>query len=165
MLTCSEIHVDKVLARGHRNIRATHKKTFEITREDDLTPRGDCIVAVSANKSLRDLDPGVKDGIRRGWVVAVIIIVNGLWDIAIGHGDPGLGLNDPVRIIARKSTYISPNTLMLRSDKAASDLRRDLIELLRRGEEAIIYIIVSNSSECLQNKALEIVDKNGLKHI
>lgn len=157
MASCSEIYIDRILARGHRNIRATHRSTFEITREDTLTPRGDCIVAISADKSLKDLDPVLREKIRRGWVVAVLIIVDRLWDIAIGRGDQGLELGDPVRIIARRSTYISPNTLMLRSDKAASNLRRDLIDLLKKGEEAVIYIIVSKDPKCLGGKVEETV--------
>lgn len=157
MHSCGEIYVDRILAKGHKNIRATHGKTLEITREDHLTPRGDCIVAVSADKALRDLDPSLRDRIKRGWPVAVLITVNNLWDIAIGHGDPGLELSDPVRIVVRKSTYISPNTLMIRSSKAASDLRRDLIDLLKRGENTTIYVIASNNPQCLLGKANEII--------
>jgi len=43
-------------ARGHEHILATHRSTLAFTREDWLTMRGDCIVAVSADfeeKSLR----------------------------------------------------------------------------------------------------------------
>ena len=35
-------------AWGHVNVRATHRSTFEVTREPSLTPRGDCIVGVSS---------------------------------------------------------------------------------------------------------------------
>ncbi|MEM0439788.1 MAG: DUF371 domain-containing protein [Sulfolobales archaeon] len=153
-----EIYVDKIYARGHRNIRATHRTTFEITREDSLTPRGDCIIAISANKSIRDLDPELRDRIKRGWAVAIAIVVNNIWDMAIGYGDPGLELSDPVKIIARRSTYIAPNTIMLRSNKAAVDLRRDLIDLLKKGEEATIYIAVSNNPSFLKDKILGIIN-------
>lgn len=152
-----EIYIDKVYARGHRNIKATHRNTFEITREDHLTPRGDCIIAVSANKSVRDLDPGLKDGLRRGWSTAIVIVVDRLWDIATGYGDPGLELSDPVRIIARRSTYVSPNTVMLRSSKAALDIKRDLIDLLKRGEEATIYIAASKDPKRLGDKIRELI--------
>ncbi len=162
MESCGETYIDRIVARGHRNIRATHRSTFEITREDMLTPRGDCIVAVSANKALKDLDPALRNKIRSGWAVAVLISVGGLWDIAIGHGDPRLDLEDPVRIVVRKSMYISTNTLMIRSDKAASDLRRDLIDLLRRGGEAAIYVIVSKDPGCLRNRAEEILGSLGV---
>ncbi|HIP75502.1 MAG TPA: DUF371 domain-containing protein, partial [Thermococcus paralvinellae] len=35
---------------GHENIKATHKSTLEITKEDFLTPRGDCIICIKADK-------------------------------------------------------------------------------------------------------------------
>lgn len=43
--------IEEVTAHGHRNIFATNKKTFEMTKEPHLTERGDCIVAVAADKS------------------------------------------------------------------------------------------------------------------
>ena len=44
-----------IYARGHENIKATHKTTMEITKDPYLTPRGDCIIAVKANKAALDL--------------------------------------------------------------------------------------------------------------
>ena len=37
-------------ARGHVNVTATHRSTFEVTTEADLSLAGDRIVAVSADK-------------------------------------------------------------------------------------------------------------------
>jgi len=50
--------------RGHENVKATHRSTLEITTEDFLTPRGDCIICVSADKSLRDLSDDFKEALR-----------------------------------------------------------------------------------------------------
>ena len=38
-----------VIARGHPNIRATHKTTLEVTKEKELSPRGDCIIGICAD--------------------------------------------------------------------------------------------------------------------
>ncbi|MCB1032493.1 MAG: DUF371 domain-containing protein, partial [Acidobacteria bacterium] len=35
-------------ARGHANLRATHHKTLEITRDPEISLRGTCIVGVAA---------------------------------------------------------------------------------------------------------------------
>jgi len=142
-----ELYVERIRARGHRNIRATHRSTLEITREDSLTPRGDCIVAVSADKALRDLGPDIRAGIRRGWPVALVIAASGRWDYTLGWGDPGLELSDPTRIVVRRSSYISPNTLAVRASKAAADLDRGLVEALKRGAEAAVLVITSPSVE------------------
>ncbi|HID73268.1 TPA: DUF371 domain-containing protein [Candidatus Micrarchaeota archaeon] len=52
---CKVVAHDVVTARGHPNIRAEHETTFEVTTEPSLTPRGDCIVGVQADKAASDL--------------------------------------------------------------------------------------------------------------
>ena len=42
-------------AWGHENVRATHRSTFEVTKDDYLTPRGDCIVGIRSEAAARDL--------------------------------------------------------------------------------------------------------------
>ncbi|KUO85763.1 MAG: hypothetical protein AT709_05205 [Caldivirga sp. MG_3] len=48
--------IDVVWARGHVNVMATHRNTLEITRDDYVTKRGDCIVACCADKAALDLN-------------------------------------------------------------------------------------------------------------
>ena len=45
---------------GHKNILSLHQKTLEITKDDELTSNGDCIVGVSANISCIDLPEKMK---------------------------------------------------------------------------------------------------------
>jgi hypothetical protein len=137
---------EKFVAKGHENIKATHRSTIEITKEEHVTPRGDCIIAVSSEKALTDLDPMLKDKIRSGWYVATIFKSDDIIDHVIGRGDPRLTLRDPVRIIIRKSDFIDDKTLMIRSDKAAIDLDRRLVSRLKDRRSILeIEIIVSES--------------------
>jgi hypothetical protein len=137
---------EKFVAKGHENIKATHRSTIEITKEEHVTPRGDCIIAVSSEKALTDLDPMLKDKIRSGWYVATIFKSDDIIDHVIGRGDPRLTLRDPVRIIIRKSDFIDDKTLMIRSDKAAIDLDRRLVSRLKNRKSILeIEIIVSES--------------------
>jgi len=137
---------EKFVAKGHKNIKATHRSTIEITKEEHVTPRGDCIIAVSSEKALTDLDPMLKDKIRSGWYVATIFKSDDIIDHVIGRGDPRLTLRDPVRIIIRKSDFIDDKTLMIRSDKAAIDLDRRLVSRLKDRKSILeIEIIVSES--------------------
>jgi len=46
--------VEVVCARGHEHVSATHASTFEVTTDDWLTPAGDCILAVEADRAPRD---------------------------------------------------------------------------------------------------------------
>lgn len=44
-----------IKARGHPNIKATHRTTIEVTKDNYLTGRGDCILGIDADKSLKDM--------------------------------------------------------------------------------------------------------------
>ena len=127
-------------AWGHRNVSARHRTTLEITREDYLTPKGDCIVAVRSEIGLSDLPDDMKREIRRGAMVVLIICSAGVCDSVVGWGHPGLGLSDPVRMIVRRSTYTDDKTLMIRASKAARDLDRRLINEIRGGGEVEVLI-------------------------
>ncbi|HRX33916.1 MAG TPA: DUF371 domain-containing protein, partial [Methanoregulaceae archaeon] len=37
---------ERICCRGHHNIRGTHRSTFQVTTETDLSPRGDCVIGV-----------------------------------------------------------------------------------------------------------------------
>ena len=120
--------------RGHENVRATHKSTLEFTREDYLTPRGDCILCVSADKSLKDLSEDFKRALRMGKRLIVRIKVGGFVEEVIAHGDPRLILDHEHSMVVRKSTYIDARTLAVRANKAAGDIDRLIVELLRNPE-------------------------------
>ncbi len=136
--------VEVVEFRGHRNVKATHRTTIELTREAEVTPRGNCIIGVNASKGLADFSNGFKSLVRRpeARVVALITDSLGHADAISGFGDPGLSYEDPDRIIIRRSSYIAPNTAMIRACKSAKDLRRDLINSLRDGVKGIAVFVV-----------------------
>jgi len=130
--------------RGHPNVRATHTTTFEITKEDYLTPRGDCIIGVSADKSLADFNDTFKKLVAsdRSTLVIVIAVEGVGHDIVVARGSPNLTYSDETRIIVRKSAYTSPNTAGIRASKAAADLNKNLINGLREGKEGIALFFV-----------------------
>jgi len=130
---------------GHRNVRATHRTTLEFTKEDYLTERGDCIVGISATKALKDFNTSFKELVRRSTsvIITMVLTPNGIYDIIVGRGDERLTYEDDVKIIIRKSDYVCRATAAVRSDKAAVDLRRDLINYLRcEGSKALVIMLV-----------------------
>lgn len=131
-------------AKGHPNVRATHRTTIEITREESLTPRGDCIIGVSSEASANDLPPWLKERIRSGHLVVLVLCAGNICDSVIGHGSPQLTLKSTVKMIIRRSGYVEPSTIMLESSKAARDLRRDLVEALSQGQYLDVYITTLN---------------------
>jgi len=127
-----------ITAYGHELIQATHKTTFEITKEKSLTPRGDCIIAVRADKSAADLSREFKELVKkRGAEITIIIMSGDEKEIIKAHGDPRLILSHPEDIVIRKSTYICSRTLAVKADKAARDLSRKLISQLRNPDKRV----------------------------
>ncbi len=127
---------------GHPNVKGTHRTTLEFTKEDFLTPRGDCIIGIRAEASVSDLPIWIKEGIWQSKPVVLVVCVGDLCDAIVGKGDPGLTLKDNMRMIIRKSTHKDEKTLMIRANKSAKDIDRRIIELLKRGAVGTVYISI-----------------------
>jgi len=124
--------VEILSAQGHLAVAATHPTTLEVTKEKNLTSKGNCIIAVAASKGAADLNPTFKQLIRNIETrITVLIRVEGLAANVTGWGDPRLSLTHPRDLVIRRSNYICPRTLMVKADSAAVNLNRDLVKKLR----------------------------------
>jgi len=124
--------VETIYAQGHPNVLGTHKVTFEITRDSKLSKRGDCVIGVSASKGASDLPFEFKEACRReGARITVRLEADGIIETIHGWGSRNLSFSHPTEIVGRKSQYTSDRTIMVSSDKAASDLDRHLIAALK----------------------------------
>jgi len=131
-------------AWGHPNIRSRHRTTLMTTRDAGLTTRGDCIIAVRAEKGLSDLDPRLKALIRNGDArVTFTMEVDGTQFEAKGKGDSRLTLAHPHDIVIRKSSYTCDRTLMILADKAACDIPESLVEKLKAQDKQIKITITA----------------------
>jgi hypothetical protein len=129
-------------ARGHHNVLSTHKTTIMITKDENLTKRGDCIVAVNAEKGLSDLSDELKKIIKNEKSKIIFTLEAKGQRIKVnGYGHPDLSLTDPKEIVLRKSNYISNRTLMINANIAASDIPSEFIQLLQTSENEIIVTI------------------------
>jgi len=123
--------METILARGHPQIKARHPTTLMITKDEEVGPRGDCIVAVGADKSAEDLSETMKQAIRAGHKVRVTLKVRDIAEVIRGLGHPALALKHPTDIVIRKSRFTCGRTLAIKADKAASDLSRTFVAGLR----------------------------------
>jgi len=127
-----------IIAFGHRNVRATHRTTLEITKDEELSVRGDCIVAVAADKGFFDLKPKFKELLRReNAKLTIVIDAGGVTDIVKAFGSPRLILSHPTDMVVRKSGYICSRTLAINADKAACNLSRTLVEKLKNPKQKV----------------------------
>lgn len=133
-----------IKAYGHENIQASHKSTFEITKEEQLSKRGDCIIAVSANKGFNELSENFKTLMRSKNAILIITIkAGGFMDFVRACGNPLLSFTHPTDMVVRKSGYICGRTLAVHADKAAWDLSRSLIGALKNpGQKVEITLTV-----------------------
>lgn len=136
---------ETIVCYGHENVKATHRSTLEITREDYLTPRGDCIICIKANKGLRDLGDELKKALKSGKKIKIRIIVDDLVDEIEAFGDERLSFENEISMVIRKSDYVDGRTLAIKANKAAKDIKRELVEKLKDpNQEVLVVLIVDN---------------------
>ncbi|QQG49545.1 MAG: DUF371 domain-containing protein [archaeon] len=116
-------------------VRSLHPTTIEVTADEHLTEKGDCIVGVGATKGCAQLDEAVKSGLRRpGSRVKVTLKVGGASFVVRAGGDPGLELTHPGEIVIRRSGFLSPRTVAVGADAAAADIPREMVRALSRAD-------------------------------
>jgi len=127
-----------IFAYGHRNIQAAHHATLEFTKDTRLSKKGDCVIAVAADKTLSDLSLEFKEALRKlGAKLTVTIEADGISEHVQAYGSPQLTLSHPREAVVRKSNYISDRTLAVGADKAAQDLSRELVEKLKNPRQRV----------------------------
>jgi uncharacterized protein len=133
---------DEVIFYGHPNIQSAHAKTIEITKDEHLTPRGDCIIGVRANKACADLDESFKHRLKSNSAIVMIEIMVGDESLLItGRGDERLSMLNAHDIVIRRTNFVCPRTLSVLCDKASSDVPRKLVNMLQDQERKGIFRI------------------------
>ena len=127
---------------GHKHVLSLHEKTLEITKDDNLTPQGDCIVGVNSNISCIDLPEKMKKKIRDPKSKIKFTLKVGKFSFKIeGHGSEKLTLKHVSDIVLRKSAFTCSRTIAINCDKASSDIPRDLVSLLQNPQTKGTMII------------------------
>ena len=123
---------DDVTFYGHPNIRSLHAKTIEITKDEHLTLRGDCIIGVKANKACADLDESFKHRLKSNSAIVRIEVMVGNESVLIsGMGDHRLSMLNSHDIVIRRTNFACPRTMSVLCDKASSDVPRKLVRMLQ----------------------------------
>ncbi|MEM2925216.1 MAG: DUF371 domain-containing protein [Methanocellales archaeon] len=131
-------------AKGHRNITAKHRTTFELTKDVDISRRADCIIGVEVSKAAADLSQEFKNLAKRNDAeITIDIYVEELHERIRGRGSEKLSFTDSRSLVVRRSNYSCGRTLMVQADKAAIDLNRALVEKLKLGAKIIVQLAVN----------------------
>ncbi|MFB6123098.1 MAG: DUF371 domain-containing protein [Haloferacaceae archaeon] len=132
-----------VRAHGHENVTARHESTFEVTTDDWLTPAGDCIVGVDADRAPADFDPAFVDACRdcSARIVATVEVGDRVQRVT-GRGDPELTFESDRSAVGRTSDYVDDRTVLVGADAAAADFDREVVAALADGAGLTLTLAV-----------------------
>ena len=136
------LFIESFYVYGHTNVLGTHKTTLEFTKDEELSLKGDCIIGMNASKSFPEFNSELKKYINLEKKIIVKLEINEIKDVITGWGHPDLTLSDERSIIIRKSEFICPRTLMIRADKSAIDINRNLIKKLQNPDSKMRITII-----------------------
>lgn len=132
-----------VRARGHENVSAEHASTFEVTTDDWLTPAGDCILAVKADRAPAEFDPAFVEACRdEGAAITATFEADGHTEEVAGRGHPGLTFESERSMVGRTSEYVDERTFVVGAGKAAAGFDREFVEALAAGADVVVTVEV-----------------------
>jgi hypothetical protein len=139
----SETVTERVRAQGHENVSANHASTLEVTSDDWLTPAGDCIIAVEADRVPGDFGNEFVSRCRDADATITATITVGEYEQPItGNGHSDLTFESDRSMVLRTSEYVDDRTVMVGADMAAEGLNRDLVTALADGAELTMTLRV-----------------------
>ena len=134
-------------ARGHENVSGEHASTFEVTSEDFLTPAGDCILGVEADRVPSMFEESfVAACQRRDATIVVTLEAGGDSERVEASGHPDLTFESDTSLVVRTSEYVDDRTVAIDAEKAAGDLDRQLVASLSAGARLTVTLTVTSSS-------------------
>jgi len=133
-------------ARGHENILSTNMTTFEITKDTHLAKRGDCIIAVGADKAGPELSQEFKIALQsESAKLTITIEVDMEKQIVHASGHRQLTLTHPADLVVRRSDYVCDRTLAIRSDNVAKDFSKDLVKRLQDPKQTVLITLIAET--------------------
>jgi len=130
-----------VSATGHEHVSAEHTSTFEVTSDEWLTPAGDCILAVGADRVPADFDDAFvaacrdRDAAIRATLTATTDDGETITQTVTGRGDPDLSFENERSHVGRTSEYVDDRTVLVGADAAAADVDPALVDALAAGAD------------------------------
>jgi len=132
-----------IRARGHEHVAATHESTFEVTTDDWLTPAGDCIVGIEADRAPADFDADFVAACRDPETTITLTLETADTSQQVrARGHPDLTFESDRSAVVRTSAYVDERTVAVGADAAAANLDRDLVAALADGADLTFTLTV-----------------------
>jgi hypothetical protein len=142
------ILLEEIDAHGHENVLCTHTTTLEITKENHLTKKGNCILGICASKACFDLNSELKKELQKNNKFRISIKVDDLIDSFYGNGSTDLKLLNKKDMVFRKSDFICDRTVLINCTKSSNEINRDLVKKLNiSGKKFSITFEIEDSDD------------------
>jgi uncharacterized protein len=130
-----------VRCRGHPLVLGTHPTTFEVTRGDQLTKNGNCIIGIAADKGCAGLSAAFKTVLARDdAILKTRLECGGVVADITSRGSARMTLDHPADMVWRRSTFVCGRTIGILSDAVAVTLPVELIRNLALGKEMLVTL-------------------------
>jgi hypothetical protein len=130
-------------AQGHENVSAAHASTFEVTTDDFLTPAGDCILGIEADRAPADFDPEFVAACQHeDATITATFETEAHGETVTGRGDPALTFESDRSAVGRTSDYVDDRTVLVGARFAAEGFDRELVGALGDGAELTVTLTV-----------------------
>ncbi|MFB6202084.1 MAG: DUF371 domain-containing protein [Halorhabdus sp.] len=134
---------ERIRATGHEHVTAGHESTLELTSDDYLTPAGDCIVGIEADRVPAEFDVAFVEACQDYATTITATLSTSEHEVEItGRGHPELSFDSGRSLVIRTSEYVDDRTVMIDADTAAADLDRDLVDALAAGASVTMGLAV-----------------------
>ncbi len=133
-----------ITARGHENVTAQHASTFEVTSDDYLTPAGDCILAIDADRTPSDFSKAFLTACQdSAATITVELEAGGHREEIQGTGHPEFTFTNERSMVWRTSEYVDDRTVGVKMEKSAGDIDRELVTALADGAALTVTLSVA----------------------
>ncbi|MBI2102001.1 DUF371 domain-containing protein [Candidatus Woesearchaeota archaeon] len=134
----------KFNAYGHQNILGNHKTTLEFTRDKEVSLKGDCIIGVNADFDLDKLKEFIKKSNNKKVTIAILPFQKNKKIKETISAEINPDFNNGRELVIRKTGFISERTFAINSNKAAFELKRDIIGFLKEKKSRIRIVMRNN---------------------
>ena len=133
--------VEIIHCRGHPNVTGTHRSTFEITKDPEVSRTGTCIIGVSSDKGAKDLSDEFKKILsdERSELTAVFEVGGSHFQVR-SFGSAGITLEHETDLVWRRSSFTCGRTVGIYSDCTAGQIPRDIIKKIQEGTEITVVL-------------------------
>lgn len=134
-------------ANGHENVSAAHASTFEVTTDDYLTPAGDCILGIEADRAPADFDDEFVTACQHAdATIAATFETDGHSQTVTGRGHPDLTFESDRSAVGRTSDYVDDHTILVGAEFAAEGFDAELVAALADGTELTVTLTVERDA-------------------